>query len=135
MERFPPPGELLKALAVPDCSHLDDRCKRVPFQTLEDPCGQATRIRGDSKEHLSDGRDAGAYLYRIHVPDVEKDGTFVHRRTRLSGSRLFGCTCGDTARSPKTRGFTLWATCTVLSGHGDELVQVTRKNLRELALD
>jgi pyruvate dehydrogenase (quinone) len=35
----------------------------------------------------------------------------------------------------QARGFTLWATRTVLSGHGDELVQVARKNLRELALD
>jgi hypothetical protein len=33
------------------------------------------------------------------------------------------------------QGVTLWAKGTVLSGHGDELVQVTRKNLRELALD
>ncbi len=32
-------------------------------------------------------------------------------------------------------GLTLWATRTVLSGHGDELVQVARKNLRELAFD
>jgi hypothetical protein len=60
MERFPPPGELLKVVTVPDRSHLEDRCKRVPFQTLEDPCGHETRIRRDSKEHLSDGRDAGA---------------------------------------------------------------------------
>ena len=35
----------------------------------------------------------------------------------------------------QARGFTLWATRTVLSGHGDELVQVARKNVRELALD
>ena len=35
----------------------------------------------------------------------------------------------------QARGFTLWATRTVLSGRGDELVQVARKNVRELALD
>jgi pyruvate dehydrogenase (quinone) len=32
-------------------------------------------------------------------------------------------------------GFTLWATCSVISGQGDELLQIARTNLRELALD
>jgi pyruvate dehydrogenase (quinone) len=32
-------------------------------------------------------------------------------------------------------GFTLWATRSVLSGRGDEVLVVARTNLRELALD
>jgi len=35
----------------------------------------------------------------------------------------------------QAEGFTLWATRSVLSGHGDEVVQVAKTNLRELALD
>ena len=33
----------------------------------------------------------------------------------------------------QAKGFTLWATRSVLSGHGDELIQVAKTNLRELA--
>ena len=32
-------------------------------------------------------------------------------------------------------GFTLWPTRSVLSGQGDEVLQIARTNLRELALD
>ena len=32
-------------------------------------------------------------------------------------------------------GFTLWTTRSVLSGQGDEVLQIARTNLRELALD
>lgn len=34
----------------------------------------------------------------------------------------------------QAKGFTLWATRSVLSGRGDELLEVARTNLRELAL-
>jgi pyruvate dehydrogenase (quinone) len=34
----------------------------------------------------------------------------------------------------QAKGFTLWATRSVLSGRGDEVLQVARTNLRELAL-
>jgi pyruvate dehydrogenase (quinone) len=32
-------------------------------------------------------------------------------------------------------GFTLWTTRSILSGRGDEVLQVARTNLRELALE
>jgi pyruvate dehydrogenase (quinone) len=33
------------------------------------------------------------------------------------------------------KGFTLWATRTVLSGGGEELVELTKTNLRELEVE
>ncbi|MFF6977931.1 hypothetical protein ACFZAV_09330 [Streptomyces sp. NPDC008343] len=33
------------------------------------------------------------------------------------------------------KGFTLFATRTVLSGHGDEVLELTRTNLRQLSLE
>jgi pyruvate dehydrogenase (quinone) len=35
----------------------------------------------------------------------------------------------------QARGFTLWATRSVLSGRGDEVLEVTKANLRELELE
>ncbi|MBV9049616.1 MAG: hypothetical protein JOY58_15170 [Solirubrobacterales bacterium] len=32
-------------------------------------------------------------------------------------------------------GFTLWATRSILSGRGDEVVQVARSNIRQLSLE
>ena len=32
-------------------------------------------------------------------------------------------------------GFTLWATRSILSGRGDEVVEIAKTNLRELALE
>lgn len=34
-----------------------------------------------------------------------------------------------------TGGFTLWATRGILSGRGDEVIEVDKTNLRELALE
>jgi pyruvate dehydrogenase (quinone) len=35
----------------------------------------------------------------------------------------------------QTKGFTLWATRSILSGRGDEVLQVAKTNLRELAAE
>jgi pyruvate dehydrogenase (quinone) len=35
----------------------------------------------------------------------------------------------------QARGFTLWATRSIFSGHGDEVIEVAKTNLRELALE
>ena len=35
----------------------------------------------------------------------------------------------------QTKGFTLWATRSVLSGRGDEVLEVAKSNLRELAFE
>ena len=35
----------------------------------------------------------------------------------------------------QAKGFTLWATRSVLSGRGDEVLEVAKSNLRELALE
>jgi len=35
----------------------------------------------------------------------------------------------------QAKGFTLWTTRSILSGRGDEVVEVAKTNLRELALD
>jgi pyruvate dehydrogenase (quinone) len=35
----------------------------------------------------------------------------------------------------QARGFTLWATRSIFSGHGDEVIEVAKSNLRELALE
>jgi pyruvate dehydrogenase (quinone) len=35
----------------------------------------------------------------------------------------------------QARGFTLWATRSILSGRGDEVIEVAKTNLRELALE
>jgi pyruvate dehydrogenase (quinone) len=35
----------------------------------------------------------------------------------------------------QAQGFTLWATRSILSGHGDEVLEVAKKNLHELTLD
>ena len=35
----------------------------------------------------------------------------------------------------QARGFTLWATRSILSGHGDEVLEVAKSNLRELAVE
>ena len=35
----------------------------------------------------------------------------------------------------QAKGFTLWATRSVLSGRGDEVLEVARTNLRQLALE
>jgi pyruvate dehydrogenase (quinone) len=34
----------------------------------------------------------------------------------------------------QTKGFTLWATRSILSGRGDEVLEVARTNLRQLPL-
>jgi pyruvate dehydrogenase (quinone) len=35
----------------------------------------------------------------------------------------------------QAKGFTLWATRTILSGGGDEVLEVAKTNIRELALE
>jgi pyruvate dehydrogenase (quinone) len=36
--------------------------------------------------------------------------------------------------STQTKGFTLWATRSILSGRGDEVLEVAKTNLRQLPL-
>jgi pyruvate dehydrogenase (quinone) len=35
----------------------------------------------------------------------------------------------------QAKGFTLWATRSILSGRGDEVLEIAKTNLRELALE
>ena len=35
----------------------------------------------------------------------------------------------------QAKGFTLWATRSILSGQGDEVLEIAKTNLRELALE
>ena len=56
---------------------------------------------------------------------------------RWSTSRQFGTSspCHRSLSYGELKGFTLYATRTILSGGGDELVELTKTNLRELEVE
>jgi pyruvate dehydrogenase (quinone) len=85
-------------------------------------------------------RAVGLYAVRVEHPSELGDGlrtAFAHPGAALVEvmTERQELSIPPVITSSQAKGFTLWATRTVLSGHGDELLEVARTNLRELALD
>jgi pyruvate dehydrogenase (quinone) len=94
----------------------------------------------DNPSFAQIGRAVGLHGVRIDRPSELGDGlrsAFAHPGAAvaevMTERQELSIPPGITVAQAK--GFTLWATRSVLSGRADELVQVARSNLRELALD
>jgi pyruvate dehydrogenase (quinone) len=94
----------------------------------------------DNPSFAQIGAAAGLHAVRIEHPSQLGDGL----RTALShnGPALIEVmterqelSVPPRITAAQAKGFTLWATRSILSGRGDEVLEVARTNLRELALD
>jgi hypothetical protein len=74
-------GELLKALAIFDASHFHEGSNRRSVDALKHPGGYKAGVCGDLAKHLVEMLGGKALVRRIHGPDVDKNGAFLHRRT------------------------------------------------------
>ena len=57
------------------------------------------------------------------------------RGTRITGTERQELAVPPSITFAQTKGFTLWATRSVLSGNGDEVLDVAKANLRQLSLE
>jgi len=85
------------------------------------------------------GRAVGLYGVRIERPSELEDG--LREGLAYDGASVIEIMTvrQELSIPPKitydqARGFTLWATRSILSGQGDEVIEVAKSNLRELAL-
>jgi pyruvate dehydrogenase (quinone) len=94
----------------------------------------------DNPSFAEIGRAAGPHRVRIEHPSELEDGL----REGLTHDRASIIEVITVRRElsipPKitydqARGFTRWATRSVFSGHGNEVIEVAKSNLRELALE
>ena len=99
---------------------------------------------GTDLDHLSIadvGSALGLHPVRVELPSHPGAGRL--RTTSAHPGPAFVevmTACQEFAIPPEisvgqASGFTLWPTRSVLSGQGDEVLQIARTNLRELALD
>jgi hypothetical protein len=77
-------GELLQALAVFDGSHLHECRNGGSVLALKDPCAHEPGIGFDFAEHRGEALECSGLLFGVNDPDMDQDGTFVHRRASLS---------------------------------------------------
>jgi pyruvate dehydrogenase (quinone) len=85
-------------------------------------------------------RAVGLHGVRIERPSELEDGlqaAFAHDGAAvievMSARQELSIPPGITAEEAK--GFTLWATRSILSGRGDEVIQVAKTNIRQLAVE
>lgn len=101
------------------------RSSAVPI-ARGDPLVAPTRVTARSRKPRSDG---GSYLSSACVTrpgsDVTYPRRFPQRQALALPSKL---TCGE------VKGFTLYATQVILSGQGEELVELVKTNLRDLEI-
>jgi pyruvate dehydrogenase (quinone) len=86
------------------------------------------------------GRAAGLHAVRIEQPSELTDGlrtAFEHPGAALIEvmTERQELSIPPKVSPDQVKGFTLWATRSVLSGRGDEVVQVAKTNLRQLVLE
>jgi pyruvate dehydrogenase (quinone) len=86
------------------------------------------------------GRAVGLHGVRIEHPSGLEDG--LHEGLDHDGASIIEImpVRQELSIPPKisydqARGFTLWATPSIFSGYGDEVIEVAKSNLRELALE
>ena len=82
-QRFANRGELLKVLAVFDGLHLHDGGNRGSDGALKHLGGHESALGGNPAKHLVEMFDGIGLVCRIDLPDVGKNGAFLHRRTSL----------------------------------------------------
>jgi pyruvate dehydrogenase (quinone) len=92
----------------------------------------------DNPDFADVARAAGLYGTRVERPDQLEDAlrtAFAHPGPALVDvvSHRQELTIPPHITLHEAKGFTLWATRSILSGNGAEVVEVARTNLRQLA--
>ena len=94
----------------------------------------------DNPSFAEIGRAIGLHGVRIEHPSELEDG--LHEGLDHDGASIIEVMTvrQELSIPPKisydqARGFTLWATRSIFSGHGDDVIEVAKSNVRELALE